>query len=140
MKRFLPRFSLLTAVVMMFAAGGLIWLNLRHDSPLDFAHTDDDSVTIYVGKALNPRPSFYRGWPFHWENRGGKTLTISTETPWAEALKRINEASQRPVVDYKSAAFDLAIALAMLAVVGVVSEFIVRRVYRSGRTAAGGHQ
>lgn len=95
MRRFLPRFSLVTAIVLMFAAGGLLWLNLGENPKLGWPIYFQDSVRI-------DGESFANNW---------RTLGLFETFRWV--------------------AFDLAIAVLILLLIGIFTEKIVHELYRN---------
>ncbi len=100
----LPRFSLLTAIVLMFAAGSLVFLNTRRQK-----------VRELIAGSNHILESRY-GWPvlfFYSSDLEPLNVDDKYYFDWR--------------IDLKFALLDLAIALAILTVVGIISEKIVRR-------------
>ena len=102
----LPRLQLhlSTCIVLMFAAGGLVWANVREHSlpvkelPLaEYTTTNLPDYFVIASGIGWPRPFWYAG------------------TGWG------------PFWDWPRFAFNLATALAILAAVAFVCEWIIRR-------------
>jgi hypothetical protein len=111
MRRFLPRFSLLTAIVLLFTAGCLAFLNIRHTEE-KFAVTN--SITV---------SNLRYGWPVLYFDWFDELQTVDVRGNYHHLWR----------FDYKFALLDLAIALAILIVAGIISETIVRRRERKVR-------
>ena len=141
MRKLLPRFSLVTAIVLMFAAGGLTWLNVKNcefPRPVNGTGIGGSMFAPIPGTRFEnsmPIPPVYRGWPLMWYDSTPRLMQLSPGTYSPDQLKKLasQAASQakRANVDYQYAALDFAIALAILAAVGTISELVVRRIYRT---------
>ncbi|HLX60066.1 MAG TPA: hypothetical protein VKX17_02170 [Planctomycetota bacterium] len=123
MKIRFPRFSLMTAVVVMIAAGGLIWLSTAQPIPANspgghlLVYRDQDDTELLGGTE--------RGWPW--------PFLFETSYEEIDGAKfnlhgNLIENPSRFLFDWKLALADLLIALAILALVGIITESIHRRV------------
>jgi hypothetical protein len=101
------QFHLSTAVVLMFVAAGLLWLNV-HPSPV--APILDPDIDIGLQVDANARPF---GWPI-----------IAVYTCGAADTSRVAKIHQ------SAAAFDLFLALSILLAAGASLEWLIRRKQR----------
>jgi hypothetical protein len=109
MKRPWFQYHLSTAIILMFVASGLLWLNLT------------ESTTIW---RLDDVPFSFRqwGWPFLWPHN-----------PWAHSQPYFIS----PSVDYYSPLIvDAAIATALLVFIAFVLEYRIRRQQRTTNAEA----
>ena len=112
------QFHLSTAVVLMFVAAGLLWLNM----PKQTYSAKDAKVTAIVpgGADATPPPApfpmdvWQQGWPLEWR-------LVLEDTIGGVSPPRHEETG------YWNLTLDIGAALAMLSVVGVACEQIIRR-------------
>lgn len=130
-----PRFQLhlLTLLVLSFSAAGLLWLNIRH-SP-GFTYIADYKMEGDLFDAvLKQYPSV--GWPRAFLIRSSSIVYIDSHNtiPPGRNVALVTPI-QLPIqlpqnyssVKFRSLALDLAIALAILFVIALLTELAIRR-------------
>jgi len=116
-KRKLFQIHLSTALVLMFVAGGLVWLNVRK---VKMDYEEQVNSGAFATLLDNPVDTHIRGWPWKYQTYWEVFAWLNTPE-WQECDMT------GVVTDEWHLAYNILVALAILAVIGVVVEWAVRK-------------
>jgi hypothetical protein len=109
-----------TAIILMFAAGGLLWANAKQHRGREYGTLDSEEATILIGMKL----------------RGEKVVTTYSVMGWPFSFVEwyqnpiYPQFEHREYLKYGALALNLAACFAILLVIAIWIEWIIRHRHR----------